>query len=1501
MEEKRTPFSGEQKPKMNRQRRNFFFVLALVVAFVTVSLLVLPALTAENEAHCGFLQHVHTEACYERKLICPLEENEEHTHTEACYQTVLICTLLEHTHTTEDWEKTLPADLPENRGEAVAQIAKSQVGYRESEKNYFVTEDGEKNHYTRYGAWYGDSYGPWSGMFASFCVHYAGISEEEFPYGKDLALWIKKLEEKGYYHAGDAHAASAGDLVFLSLEGDGAPDSVGVLLEKEDGKGETILLALKDQNGTVSEKKYAAGGKEILGYTAIPTGARAEKKEDASPAVRAPRVEVWFDGTLGEGTNVNYYPGATNTHVAVTSGQVTLPTSAGNPSGYILNGWYDVTSGVYYGRDQLGQTVPVTQNTVMYADWVPASDDYRDPSRPLADTADTSSFVKTELFDYNELINLKSGKITSSSISATGHSETWNLDANQNDAFNFVFCQWAYYEANGNRAGRIGYLNGLNDRNVYHSNNPYRLELGIVQSESDDILQTLFTESSTPGVRKVGEGTDLFQFDQATGYYYYDNTKNGASYQASEGRFYVYSDPTYIQSQRLSGSRWVNGSDVSEAFMPLDSEKYVPEKDGGGNFWFGMKNTIDFFLPEAPGTNGGNCNFSTTGDPMEFQFIGDDDIWVFVDGELVLDLGGIHGAVSGTIDFSKGTVTRNGTTIPLPSSIREGEHTLTMYYLERGSSKSNCAIYFNICPRYTLDLTKMDAQTREALDGAEFTLYADPDCTIPAILWDSKASHDAGDAARCTFTVTQGHLNCYGLVPGRTYYLKETCPPAGGYADVSDAVIALTLDSRGNPSVQVMNSSELLDVVSVTRDRETQHVFLTITNQKPEDTRIRVEKVWLDASGVETEGDSAIRLQLYRSTQHLESAGKKMVYISTQYFSENPPEGSNNEEDTLLPGDFRRLLSVDAGSDLIIDLASLAPRAGFYAVMANGRAIAPENAVYGTENCYIGASWGIFPVQSATYTLSDITADQHVMITLIGYPEWESGAISIERNLSASFSEVPHGAPQEDPPVVPYDATPVGSAVTLLPGAGQTWSYEWVDLPLGDETGPYYYYVAEDPLDGYVTTYSGNGAQWGCITVTNREAELGGFPLTIFKRSAQDDLPLSGARFDLYRPAQDGEEGVLLEGVSGRFIKVNRAPITTDSSGKAIFKGLEEGVYYLVETASPTGFLLDGTPHRIELNENGAVTDPGDLMIEGNASSPSVTVKNTPLDVSGDLVVEKNWRKKDAAGNLLPDDPPQSEIRFRLYRRYESKPTGIPVTIRGTHRNDTAGTVLLSGEASPGTTFRFSVYGAWSNGSPDNSEQWTVNCTGGTARKLTETQETPFDWYRAPIYEVTIPEDSTGVVVRVNSWQWYDHYEAEFISGYEPGLSGTGETVEEGVSVGGADTFALNEENGWHLGFSRADLGEIPGVEYTYFVQEVSCPEGYEVFYRSEMSGDGNKLYLIMDNVRIYHEYELPEAGGVGTGRLFILGALMETGILVFYGCATRRRKKGENGPLFRR
>lgn len=132
------------------------------------------------------------------------------------------------------------------------------------------------------------------------------------------------------------------------------------------------------------------------------------------------------------------------------------------------------------------------------------------------------------------------------------------------------------------------------------------------------------------------------------------------------------------------------------------------------NFHFGLSLELDFYLPADKMTN--------DGDDIIFEFSGDDDLWVFVDDKLVLDVGGLHTRVDGKIDFTNGktwvsssrVITNSTTTGDKISdktadfSISSGYHSIKIFYLERASTASNCRFYFNLptIPTGAVEVTK---------------------------------------------------------------------------------------------------------------------------------------------------------------------------------------------------------------------------------------------------------------------------------------------------------------------------------------------------------------------------------------------------------------------------------------------------------------------------------------------------------------------------------------------------------------------------------------------------------------------------------------------------------------------------------------------------------------------------------------------------------------------------------------------------------------------------
>lgn len=621
---------------------------------------------------------------------------------------------------------------------------------------------------------------------------------------------------------------------------------------------------------------------------------------------------VWFDGTNG-GLMGLYGSDNTYQSVPANNNTITLPESWKSPSKYTykLKGWYDIVSNTYYPA---GTTVTITQNTVFYADWVAGTYDVGFDNEDAVESLDTDSFITTYVFDYNSLFNVQS-LAHLGSINASGHTEYWNIIRSgkvpyQNaNTLNFAFVD---YDANGD----FSYPSG---RDVYNINQSTITEgvLDMVDSVSGAsdkyyLLHLLFDPSTQViGKNYVGTGNYLYQYMDSTtsnydghdGYYYFHSRLNAASYNQSQGRFYLYS---YLE--RTTDSWKDGGVGEFSDFLPFNSPyANIPEgqalqtytadtralgyqydaKDNyyqnntwysqygnaGTNYWFGIRSDVEFFLPNDPGDvdeYGNYGNISTRGQHMVFEFHGDDDVWVFVDGMLMLDVGGVHGVEYGEIDFSTGVVTSgDGDSLKTRTfeeilgeghTITEGTHVMTVYYMERGSSQSNCSIYFNLAPRYDLEITKQDVFTAAELDGAVFGIYNDEACTDPAQLWTSRAAYDADmddgtiDDSIYLVTVHDGVAACWGLSAGKTYFIREETPPEG--YPKNDDIIRVTLNNRGTATIETTtlhgpdgDAAEGFAVIEQNVNDTLKIVALTVTNQKEGDvTELQVVKQWAEGS-----------------------------------------------------------------------------------------------------------------------------------------------------------------------------------------------------------------------------------------------------------------------------------------------------------------------------------------------------------------------------------------------------------------------------------------------------------------------------------------------------------------------------------------------------------------------------------------------------------------------------------------------------------------------------
>ena len=192
--------------------------LSLIVALVTTWNLRMTGVTIANSAGCGIEEHSHTDECMsETELVCG---KQEHIHTTDCYSDPVA-----DAEMLLDWQNFF-ADYPYTGQleKDLVDIAKTQVGYTESEKNFEVNSVGIRNGYTRYGAWYGAPYNEWSALFVSFCLHFAG-ADEAYPLSSGAASMARLWNEQGKLAPVGDYVPESGDLVFFNN------NSVGIVTE----------------------------------------------------------------------------------------------------------------------------------------------------------------------------------------------------------------------------------------------------------------------------------------------------------------------------------------------------------------------------------------------------------------------------------------------------------------------------------------------------------------------------------------------------------------------------------------------------------------------------------------------------------------------------------------------------------------------------------------------------------------------------------------------------------------------------------------------------------------------------------------------------------------------------------------------------------------------------------------------------------------------------------------------------------------------------------------------------------------------------------------------------------------------------------------------------------------------------------------------------------------------------------------------------------------------
>lgn len=237
--------------------------------------------------------------------------------------------------------------------------------------------------------------------------------------------------------------------------------------------------------------------------------------------------------------------------------------------------------------------------------------------------------------------------------------------------------------------------------------------------------------------------------EQNAKYWYYDSSKASLylKQDKGDGKYYLESpkdnDGKPITDDNSKNIDATGGQDGSHGFFPFNQTVSTVGAASQYNYGFGAKLQFDFTLTQDGNVVvGKDASGKDIEVPIKFFFSGDDDVWVYIDGELVLDVGGAHDKASGLLEFGAGNTvtpyvssnkntTQDGTIVyktytGTPKTVcfndkpvtfqnkgdliyldkKRTTHTLTMFYMERGMWESNMAVAFNFPDNNELQVEK---------------------------------------------------------------------------------------------------------------------------------------------------------------------------------------------------------------------------------------------------------------------------------------------------------------------------------------------------------------------------------------------------------------------------------------------------------------------------------------------------------------------------------------------------------------------------------------------------------------------------------------------------------------------------------------------------------------------------------------------------------------------------------------------------------------------------
>lgn len=357
--------------------------------------------------------------------------------------------------------------------------------------------------------------------------------------------------------------------------------------------------------------------------------------------------------------------------------------------------------------------------------------------------------------------------------------------------------------------------------NVYNSGEQGITKGLVTGSSPDDDYKKIKWKNYEPGFftdDNLGEGKDKYTD------YDLQLEKKGNTYK--------------LNGVRQPGGNIFTYNDDGSNFFPLIESDLTKDDVEGAKYYFGMRYDINFKLGDYVG-------------PLNYSFTGDDDLWVLLDGKVVIDLGGIHQALSETTDLWDALGFKEGVGATSDDAKKQN-HRLTILYMERGAWASNCKMEFTIPDPKFVDVNNVPL--------AEITINKtnSNNKPLPGAMFRLTNDNDSSDTYPIATTDEEGKIKFDNLKVGE-YTLTETVAPNGYVALKETYKIKVTVNNdkataklyKSDGTTEVKGNT----IINYTETEEAEKNLTSSKSAKIVDDKNRIYQIDLNAEVTGKEAD----------------------------------------------------------------------------------------------------------------------------------------------------------------------------------------------------------------------------------------------------------------------------------------------------------------------------------------------------------------------------------------------------------------------------------------------------------------------------------------------------------------------------------------------------------------------------------------------------------------------------------------------------------------------